>query len=87
MNKIYCFIRRNLENGWVLVCAIDEDGIILASHTSSSIEWAKHDIGLTSDWKHELYKKKYPNGYELVWLDDNDGFEEILRSMIGNGNL
>jgi hypothetical protein len=36
---------------------------------SSSDGFAHHDIGLTSDWKHDKYKERYPDGYELVWVD------------------
>jgi hypothetical protein len=50
--------------------AIAEDGNVLAKHLSSNTHWAKHDIGITSDWKHNYYKAHYPDGYELVWLDD-----------------
>lgn len=52
-----------------MVYAMAEDGHCLASHFSSHKNWSKHDIGLTSDWQHEHYKKHYPNGYELEWVD------------------
>lgn len=50
----------------VLVEARTEDGELLASHVSSCEGWACHDIGLTSDWKHDTYRARYPDGYELV---------------------
>lgn len=56
--------------GDVIGWALAEDGEGLASHWSSSETFAKHDMGLTSNWKHEGYAKHYPDGYELVWLDD-----------------
>ena len=49
--------------------AICEDGYCLAVHVSSIEGWAKHDIGLTSDWKHEIYREHCPDGYELEWVD------------------
>lgn len=68
MGKIFCFI--NSENSFgVQVCALSEDGDSLAGHVSSSESYAKHDIGINSDWKHEKYKERYPEGYELVWVD------------------
>jgi hypothetical protein len=67
--KIYCFINGGFDD-WLRVAAVSEDGVGLAGHTSSSYFWAKNDIGITSDWKHENYQKHYPNGFELVWLDD-----------------
>lgn len=47
-----------------------ENGVVLATHLSSSIEWSKHDLGLTSDWKHHIYSEACPDGYELVWIDE-----------------
>lgn len=50
--------------------AVREDGVALAGHLSSNVDWAKHDLGLTSNWKHEIYQEKCPEGYELIWIDD-----------------
>lgn len=67
--SIYCFInQRSLENYYVMAMA--EDGNVLAGHLSSSEMWARHDIGVTSDWKHDNYAAHYPDGYELEWVDD-----------------
>ena len=52
--------------------ALAEDGTVLAHHLSSSIEFSRHDMGLTSDWKHDEYKEHYPDGYELEWVDESD---------------
>lgn len=68
MKKIFCFINAVNSLGYIPV-AIAEDGEVLAEHCSSSEGYAKHDIGIGSTIKHERYKKKYPEGYELVWLD------------------
>jgi hypothetical protein len=56
-------------SGWLNVRAVAEDGGYLASHVSSNEWWAKKDIGLTSDSKHEIYRSRYPNGYELILVD------------------
>lgn len=69
MKKIFCFLNGANALG-VQVCAItEEDGELIASHCCSSEYYAKHDIGIESDWKHEKYKDKYPEGYELIWID------------------
>ena len=81
MNKIYCFINGG-SYGMLNVLALAEDGYCLAGHISSNEYWASHDIGINSDWKHNLYDKHYPDGYELVWLDDpmsNVGFKEAAK--------
>lgn len=56
--------------GDVMGYALAQDGHCLCSHFSSSIGFAKHDMGLTSDWKHEHYKAHAPDGYTLIWIDD-----------------
>lgn len=68
--KIYCWVNAGKNTDWQVVMALAEDGTSLASHVSSSEGFAKHDIGLTSDWKHDTYAKHYPGGYELEWVDD-----------------
>jgi len=69
MKKIYAFINSKCSFG-VNVLALSEGGEVLTRHTSSSKGWAKHDIGITSDWKHKIYDEKYPEGWELIWVDD-----------------
>jgi hypothetical protein len=50
--------------------ALAEDGTFLSDHFSSSRAWFRHDMGLTSDRKHDVYKKHYPDGYELIEVAD-----------------
>ena len=69
--KIYCFIKGG-SSGWLNVVGIAEDGHVLSGHTSSTREFAIHDIGITSDWKHEEYQEHYPDGYELEWIEYDD---------------
>lgn len=73
MPKIYCWVNSGRGTDWQIVIAMAEDGTALASHCSSSEGWAKHDIGIGSDWKHDTYRKHYPEGFELEWVDDFDG--------------
>lgn len=56
--------------GDVIGYALSEDGKCLASHLSSSVDFSKHDMGLTSNWKHEYYKE-YDQNYELEWIDED----------------
>lgn len=67
----------------LIVSALAEDGTHLAGHCSSSEGWAKHDIGMNSEWKHEQYYKHYPDGFELVWLerDELDMNREFLKAI------
>lgn len=63
-------VHNSTPGGDVLGCALTEDGYCLAEHLSSNIGFAKHDLGLTSDWQHERYQKHAPDGFELVWIDE-----------------
>ncbi len=56
--------------GDVLGAALAEDGTGLAEHLSSGVAYPKHDMGLTSDWKHDIYRKHAPDGFVLEWVDD-----------------
>jgi hypothetical protein len=64
----------------VIGYALAENGEGLASHLSSNESWAKHDMGLTSDWKHDHYSKCFPEGYELIWIDNADTDERWLKA-------
>lgn len=80
--KIYCFVNGGAGTDWQHVMAIAEDGHCLAQHVSSHEAWAKHDIGLTSEWKHDEYGEHYPDGYELEWVDNprtHEGLEAAYR--------
>ena len=69
--KIRVFIVSNCDGYYVCPVAIAEDGKVLAEHMSSSVLLAKADMGFgSSTRKHDLYDTKYPDGYELVWVDD-----------------
>ena len=83
--KIYLFCAP--AQGWgptdVVGYALGEDGAGLASHLSSSEGFSRHDMGLTSDWKHDIYNKHYPDGFELEWieldqLESHPGYQAAL---------
>jgi len=77
---LFCAKAIGLRYPDVIGYAVAEDGYALCSHLSSSVEFSKHDMGLTSDWKHDIYKKHYPDGYNLVWLDSFDNLpKEVLE--------
>lgn len=93
MKKIYIFavptgtssygiIRDAEPTGDVVGYALCEDGHCLARHFSSGVDWSKHDMGITSDWKHNIYKEHCPEGYDLEWIDyeDLDSHEGYLAA-------
>jgi hypothetical protein len=86
MHKIYCFINGG-DSGLFNVLAIADDRNVLAHHISSDNAWARHDIGITSDWKHDEYDKHFPDGYELVWLSDPSNSKELDHAAKLNAKL
>lgn len=48
--------------------ALAEDGTLLASHFSSDPDYSKKDM--RSPFKREAYRKHYPAGYTLEWIED-----------------
>lgn len=58
--------------------AIAEDGHALAGHASSNHAWLEHDMGLNgSDWQHDKYRAHYPEGFELVYIEDPANDERL----------
>lgn len=75
--KIYVFINSGRGTDWIVGMAMAEDGTCLAGHVSSHEQWFRHDMGLTSDWKHDHYKEHCPDGYELIEVEDPRNHEGI----------
>lgn len=60
----------------VHMVALTEDGDCIAGHLSSHTTWGKHDMGIGSDWKHDIYNTEYGEGnWKLVYAD-----EEVMES-------
>lgn len=78
MKKIFCFVKSK-STEYYNVIALCEDGHQLANHSSTTEGWAKHDIGINSNWQHNIYKAHCPDGYELIWID-NPGEHEGIKA-------
>ena len=83
MNSGSGIVHGSTVGGDVVGFALAEDGNLLATHCSSSPDFSKHDMGLTSDWKHDDYNEHYPDGYEVEWidepnLDNHAGFQDAF---------
>jgi hypothetical protein len=82
--KIFAFINEVRGPAWMIGNALTEDGRIVVTHVSSSPDWAKHDLGVTSDWHHDDYREACPNGFEVEWVDDptaHAGFRDALAEL------
>jgi len=68
------------EYGDIVSIAISEDGLSLESHLSTNKSFSKRDMGINSNSpKHDKYKKYYPGGYELIWLDNFEDLPEEVE--------
>lgn len=79
--KVYVFVNGIRRDGDVISVALSEDGHELSGHWSSSISWAKHDMGVEGDWKHDKYREHYPDGFEVVWVDDPKAHEGCAKAI------
>ncbi|CAB4155933.1 hypothetical protein UFOVP672_37 [uncultured Caudovirales phage] len=74
----------------VIGYGIAEDGETLASHYSSNESFSQHDMGLTSEWKHDEYKRRYPEGFRVEWVNtpppDWDALREAPNMNYNEGN-
>lgn len=76
-------VRGSRPGGDVLSCAMTDDGEPIAEHLSSSEGYARHDMGLTSDWKHEHYcAAAFPYGYDLIWIGTAYKTDERWRAAL-----
>ena len=91
MDKVFIFAYPSGFSQDVVACAMDKDRNGIANHLSSNLAWAQHDMGIGSDWKHDIYSEKYPDGYELVWPglieDDSQMIEIAGKAGVNVGNI
>lgn len=68
--KIFVFCN-SCAPDWHSFQAMSEDGCFIAGHLCSHHAYAARDMGIDPDgWKHEIYEKHYPDGYQVV-LEEN----------------
>lgn len=83
--RIYLFTIPFLdESGWVHGFAITEDGYILAKHSAPTDD-IMYELGVWSNWFHDIYEAKYPDGYELEWvgqIKSRPGLMEAIRLLL-----
>lgn len=78
--KIYCF-NNGGSNGCLLAMAMAEDGHCLAQHICSNEGYMSHDLGITSNWKHENYNNHFGEGnWELIWISSPKDSVELMEA-------
>lgn len=87
---IYCYVNGRVCDDYALL-ALAPDGKVLAQHICSGPAFFHHDMGLTSNWKHDRYAAHYPDGYQLEWVEHPEShpqvqaiIEEGIREIIRN---
>ena len=87
-HQIYCFNNGATGGFGVIAVAIAEDGHCLAQHCCSDEGYMAHDLGITSDWKHENYDKHYGAGnWELVWIEASVNDPRLESALYLNSRL
>ena len=83
-HKIFCY-NNGGPSGFLTAIAMAEDGNVLAQHICSSEAFMLHDLGITSDWKHENYNAHYGEGnWELVWVKNPLDHEGLANAYAKN---
>ena len=68
--KIYIFCQ-GCQPEWHHIEALSEDGVFLAGHLCSNHGFVPHDMGIDPNgWNRDNYAAYYPDGFELVWVDN-----------------
>lgn len=75
--RIYVY-RPHTDYEDVMGLAFDELGEVVAWHVSSSLSWFRSDMGLRSEYKHNKYQARHPNGFELVEVIGKEKLLELL---------
>ena len=65
--KVFAIEGVGIGGDWLGAAFVDDMGVI-ASHSCSSAMFVPHDMGITSDWKHDVYDRHFPGGWELELL-------------------
>jgi hypothetical protein len=83
--KLYAFCQGHPSG--VEGLTISADGDVIAGHFSSNSTWARHDMGADgrSDWKHDIYDKKYGAGnWEIEWVENPDEHPGLMAAIAAN---
>ena len=87
LHKIFCF-NNGGARGWMYAVAIGDDGHCLAQHVCSSEDFMPHDLGITSNWKHENYNKHFGEGnWELEWVSNPKNHAGLDAALVLNQQL
>lgn len=58
----------------------------LAQHACSSPLYVPHDMGVTSDWKHDFYDEFFPDGWDIEYCGMM-GHEEAIEHLRSVGAI
>lgn len=74
--------------GWYHAVALADDGHSLTSHICSGEGFMSHDMGITSNWKHEVYNKHFGEGnWTLEWVSNPETHTGLLAACALNKTL
>lgn len=84
MNKIFVFINLTVSQNERVISyeslALAEDGYFVGAGFHSSVEWLKHDMGVTSTQKHDQYQEHYPEGFIVEYVEPDENESTLYHS-------
>jgi len=87
VHTIYCF-NNGGSPGWYHAMAMADDGHVLGQHICSHELYMQHDLGMTSDCKHENYNTHFGTGnWRLEWVADPRAHEGLQTAYALNQKL
>jgi hypothetical protein len=87
VHKIYCFNNGGGDQ-WYQAMAMADDGHVVGQHICSGPGFMRHDLGITSDWKHDGYNAHFGEGnWELEWVDNPKTHEGLQAAYKLNQEL
>ena len=86
-HKIYCFNNGGPER-FLNAVAIADDGHVLAQHLCSHECFMRHDLGISSNWKHENYNNHFgEDNWQLEWVSDVENHEGLKSAFELNAQM
>jgi len=80
-NKVYCFRGEWFDDAFgYFIIAITHEGKFLAMSTANGIEASYKNIGYIGNLQHDIYRRYFPGGYSIDWMDTDGNDEAFLTA-------
>lgn len=81
-NIVYCYRGEYFDRAFgYFMFALSSDGKVLAVSSAHNIEQGKENLGFFGNNNHYRYKKHFPKGYSMEWVDDAENHDKFLTAL------